>query len=597
MNFWVFLSLLWVSLAHQYYNESLEITPLPRNNLLAQFEFEVKSLPQEIKYHENGTESSTTHYTYFPRSVGPLLENSNTRELHLRFTQGWWDAELWGKVPSDGKKSGGTGVELWAIIEAPSSSQALKHWYKLSKSLSGFFCASLNFIDDSITTFPLSSFAEESFKADEANKLFLIRAALPSEPICTENLTPFLKLLPTRGKAGVSSLLDGHKIFDSLWHSMSIDIKTQCVDDVCNYQMDQSIYAIIDVPRCLRKHEEGAIAKPIQGENLRCDTTKDHDIWKCFPLGLPTELNYDLETIFGRPIRGSCFTDEVSPVKVNFKDGWKIDIKEGLNINTLSSDHPIYEIKGTKPVNIDFNISNTTNIPKIEAAPLIVSRSLTGYSQDKGGFRVSFTNTQDNEVKFIYFESLPWFTRLYLNTLRATVDGKEVDFSDYVHLKHYLPAIDRKRPSHMELEVIIPAHKTLILNYKFDKSLLLYAEYPPDANHGFSVEPAVITVFNDSGKLFELRTTSSLITLPTPDFSMPYNVIILTGTVMSLAFGSVVNLLIKDIITEEEYEKLAAQGKLQKLIAKIRFRIKFVVTTIKNIIFNVKSLIASLVRK
>jgi phosphatidylinositol glycan class T len=42
-----------------------------------------------------------------------------------------------------------------------------------------------------------------------------------------------------------------------------------------------------------------------------------------------------------------------------------------------------------------------------------------------------------------------------------------------------------------------------------------------------------------------VRTTSLLLPLPTPDFSMPYNVIILTSTVMALGFGSIFNILVR----------------------------------------------------
>lgn len=66
-----------------------------------------------------------------------------------------------------------------------------------------------------------------------------------------------------------------------------------------------------------------------------------------------------------------------------------------------------------------------------------------------------------------------------------------------------------------------------------------------------------------------MRTTTSLFTLPTPDFSMPYNVIILTSTVMSLAFGAIFNLLIKRTVTEEESDKLVANSKIEKLKHKI----------------------------
>lgn len=57
-----------------------------------------------------------------------------------------------------------------------------------------------------------------------------------------------------------------------------------------------------------------------------------------------------------------------------------------------------------------------------------------------------------------------------------------------------------------------------------------------------------------------MRTTSLLLPLPTPDFSMPYNVIILTSTVMALAFGNIFNLLVRRFVGADEAEGLGAGG-------------------------------------
>lgn len=54
------------------------------------------------------------------------------------------------------------------------------------------------------------------------NRLF--HASLPSEHVCTENLTPFLKLLPCKGFSGIASLLNPHRLFDADWHGMGIHV-------------------------------------------------------------------------------------------------------------------------------------------------------------------------------------------------------------------------------------------------------------------------------------------------------------------------------------------------------------------------------------
>lgn len=81
-----------------------------------------------------------------------------------------------------------------------------------------------------------------------------MHGALPHEVVCTENLTPFLKLLPCKGKAGISSLLDGHKLFDASWQTMSIDVRPLCPSDgsECLVEIDQTVDMVLDIERSMR---------------------------------------------------------------------------------------------------------------------------------------------------------------------------------------------------------------------------------------------------------------------------------------------------------------------------------------------------------
>ena len=65
-----------------------------------------------------------------------------------------------------------------------------------------------------------------------------------------------------------------------------------------------------------------------------------------------------------------------------------------------------------------------------------------------------------------------------------------------------------------------------------------------------------------------LRTPSLLLSLPTPDFSMPYNVIILSSTVIALAFGSVFNLLVRRFAALEPGDVVLGNP-LRRLILKL----------------------------
>ena len=91
------------------YQERLLLQPLAPASVLASFNFRSNASLSSFKRQNFG---------HFPRSLGQILQHAKTKELHLRFSTGRWDAESWGTRPWGGAKEGGTGVELWAWVEA-----------------------------------------------------------------------------------------------------------------------------------------------------------------------------------------------------------------------------------------------------------------------------------------------------------------------------------------------------------------------------------------------------------------------------------------------------------------------------------------------
>lgn len=91
------------------YHEQLNLRPLPLSALLASFNYRSNTSISEFEAH---------NFRFFPRSLGQILQYSDTKELHLRFGLGRWDAESWGARPWNGAREGGTGVELWAWLDA-----------------------------------------------------------------------------------------------------------------------------------------------------------------------------------------------------------------------------------------------------------------------------------------------------------------------------------------------------------------------------------------------------------------------------------------------------------------------------------------------
>lgn len=98
----------------------------------------------------------------------------------------------------------------------------------------------------------------------------LLHGVLPHEVVCTENLTPFLKLLPCKGKAGISSLLDGHKLFDASWQSMAIDVRPVCPEDgsECVLEIEQTVDMVLDIDRSKRPRGSSSLERPLVVLNL-----------------------------------------------------------------------------------------------------------------------------------------------------------------------------------------------------------------------------------------------------------------------------------------------------------------------------------------
>ncbi|KAK6542883.1 Subunit of the glycosylphosphatidylinositol transamidase complex-like protein [Orbilia ellipsospora] len=559
------------------YDENLLLQPLSGQFLLASFNF---------KSHGPIQSFNKQLFELFPRSLGQILQYTHTRELHLRFALGRWDSELWGAQPGDGQNAGGTGVELWAWVEAENDIEAEARWTSLNNALSGLFCASLNFIDSTRTIRPVMSFSPTGdFPHMNKTDLFLLHGTLPKEPVCTENLTPFLKLLPCKGKSGISTLLDGHKLFDASFQSMSIDVRPICspINGHCDIEIQQNIDMVLDISRSLQR-KDSPVPRPRDQHELVCDTTKSYASDEyCYPLDNSFDLPWSLSDLFGRSIAGSCPFAVKEPqtphVCIAAPHDRQVHPTEGTEIFASQDGKQCFILRENQIFDIALPKQEPPTTPLRQEPLLYAERSFTGHGQEHGGVKTVLRNPSlKDSIEVVYLESLPWFMKPYLHTLNARLLPPPLDGDgDVISELYYRPALDRKRGTQLEAKLVIPANSVVIVTYDFEKAVLRYTEYPPDANRGFDVASAIITIpphrrGSDRRNVpaTSIRTTSLLLSLPTPDFSMPYNVIIFTSTIMALAFGSIINLLIRRFVAVDEVQRMDIKGKIMGLIGKVK---------------------------
>ena len=92
----------------------------------------------------------------------------------------------------------------------------------------------------------------------------------------------------------------------------------------------------------------------------------------------------------------------------------------------------------------------------------------------------------------------------------------------------YTQAQPGGRPTLIEANLLLPGSSTTEITLDVDKAYMRYTDYPPDAQRGFDVPSGIVLLPGVALPAMRIYTTSTLLDMPTPDFSMPYNVIILT---------------------------------------------------------------------
>lgn len=492
-----------------------------------------------------------SHYRLFPKALGQLISKYSLRELHLSFTQGFWRTRYWGppflQAPS--------GAELWVWFQ-DTVTDVDKSWRELSNVLSGIFCASLNFIDATNTVTPTASFKPLGL-ANDTDDYFLRYAVLPREVVCTENLTPWKKLLPCSSKAGLSVLLKADRLFHTSYHSQAVHIRPICRNAHCtsiSWELRQTLSVVFDAF--------------ITGQGK-----KDWSLFRMFSRTLTEACPLASQSLVYVDITGYSQdneTLEVSPPPTS--------TYQDVILGTRKT-YAVYDLFDTAMINNSRNLNiqlKWKRPPDNEALPvpfLHAQRYVSGYGLQKGELSTLLYNSHPYRAfPVLLLDVVPWYLRLYVHTLTITSKGKE-NKPSYIH---YQPAQDRQQPHLLEMLIQLPANSVTKVSIQFERALLKWTEYTPDPNHGFYVSPSVLSalvpsvvaakpvdwegsplfntlfpVSDGSSYFVRLYTEPLLVNLPTPDFSMPYNVICLTCTVVAVCYGSFYNLLTRTFHIEE----------------------------------------------
>ncbi|KAK0176504.1 hypothetical protein PV328_000635 [Microctonus aethiopoides] len=535
------------------FDEELLVKPLANGHIYAYFQFTTLwHIPKEPELLH--------HSHLFPRGLAVLIARHNVDELHISLTAGLWNYRKWGYPVHDAAP----GAEIWAWFneDVQDVDQA---WKGLTNALSGLLCASLNFVDPTNSLSPEFSFRPTGVYDKAPNSSHLRYSSLPREIVCTENLTPFKKLLPCDSWKGLATLLNSAYIHNTNYHSIGIHFRSICGNAACtksSLELRQSISLVYD--------------------NM-LDDNQNWSLRKLFGMGLQeacplaTMSNIYIDISGNNSINSYQLTPQPSKKVISLRGGQRNEF--------AVYDSREHTKKGI--LNIAANVmkpwNNFINYPSILSA----NRYIIGYGQEKASLISKLYNNHWQPIDVIILENIPWYLSVYLHSIKIT-RGNEIIKPLVLR---YAPGRERKQPYYLELILRLPPHSVTKFSIEMDYLFLKWQEYPPDANHGFYMGPAIITAllpiarnytglpqdgstitssFNASrsGYIVQIRTETILISLPTPDFSMPYNVICLACTAVALAFGPWHNITTKRLVLRPIEKDWRG-----KLVSKIRAKL------------------------
>uniref|UniRef100_A0A1I7Y5F1 GPI transamidase component PIG-T n=1 Tax=Steinernema glaseri TaxID=37863 RepID=A0A1I7Y5F1_9BILA len=508
------------------YEETLTIKRLKSHQIYSHFDFVVQ------------TNGSTVRGSYelFPRIIDEIVEKYKIRDLQISLTQGFWRTSEWGLQP---KPETPNGAQLIVLFDGDASKEVIdKRWASLVNSLNGIFCTSLMELVPSLTSSP-HRFRNDVVEEHGGNIKNLRYGALGGETVCTENLTPWKRLLPCK-QSGISKLLNPIRLYSSAFHSLSLRVR--------------------------RTGEAG--------KGRRLEMTAAHLTDLPPP---PRVMSWDLRKLFDRVINGQCSVAKKSSVLVAKEDlpdaQYSPEADESVEIADQQYLH--YDLS-KKPLDAVFNVHmQTKKRLRIESVPPTffgLHSFISNVGLQNGKIRHRLTNAKDAKLPIQFTHMIPWFLRVYMHTIAIECEplGEGVqDLNATISNRHYSLARDRQKPALIELEINLPAKSVCLMNVNYDTAFMRAQEFKPDANYGNYVPGAVVSFRSDRSNLVKdaalLKEDSDdvvfvhgevlLVQMPTPDFSMPFNVLCLVSTVISILYGPMYSLstkVLKPVFTESE---------------------------------------------
>ncbi|VDK39439.1 unnamed protein product [Taenia asiatica] len=548
------------------------------------------------------------NFHIFPKSLYTIVSKYNVDEFQLSIAQGFWDRLKWGP-PFTPTASGG--AEIWTWF-SPSTMDVDKSWTYFLEALSGQFCASLsqlglpqNYVSPLISYRP--SGLTQKLPFDNVSRIFRY-AQLPHEEVCTENLTPWSKLLPCKKLGGLASMLKPKSVFKATYNAMSISIRRDPQCKRLSLELRQSLTFVFD-----RRH----LYRSVQGNVF------------CFEIYIyPGIEPWSLTGLLGGRINKTCQVAHRSDIII-LQSQSHLELKPPSGLSSLVGWDTHRVVAVYSPAHKFANDLIIISVPSTETSRFLtetgggvsVMKYATGRGDIDGGVQIELCNHLGLPTRAILLDSSPWYAEMYFSSLSVTYQSgiNDSPINMAADKVIFQPSVQLEQMAFLELLLTLPSRACVTVSYAFKKILMHWNEYLPDANHGIFL-PAATVIYqlspdqldrqrSGSDPIFwelalpqwastyaeylstmnrselgmgegfvRLYSETPLIRLPVPDFSMPFNALCLVCSVVALLFGGVHKLTTSAMVpvVAEGDEEVVDKPPIVRLCQKLKTVLQYV---------------------
>ena len=440
-------------------------------------------------------EASSAHSVLFPKALGQVLSVGAVSELHLSLSAGRWRHQKWSysqtprvtlsptnSSPPPSPLAGPSGAELFVQLSSssssspsassssssPSSSPSSRHTALLA-ALSGLVCASLNTVTSSRVSHPDHLYPPRA----DATAFY---STLPREAVCTENLTPLVKLLPCRNRRGLGRLLHSLRFLNSAYHSLQLHWSTvhggaAVLTVAFTSVVDPRLWSAEGTPSwTLSTLFDEAVAH-------KCEVADDSRVWVHLQPWVQRRYAEGLDDSEQPHARDDAERLRITPRWTDRFGG------HGENV-LLMWDLAAFPQGLSLALQHHTQHAHSLLVPErgqfVSQPPVLAHRYLTGTDSYLGRLHTELCNHDDSSHTILFYDSIPsahtltrapprrtakdtaadcfrcelccrWYVRLFFHTMEIVVDGVVQEPSTDLLTFRVAPSEHRGQPAELEL--------------------------------------------------------------------------------------------------------------------------------------------------